>query len=115
MEAIPAAGLAPDDVIAKLEKHKPAGNGKLWGGIYHEYEGDLTKLQNEVWGAYNCSNTLYPQVWPALRKFEAEIVRMTLDMVGASKSCAGLFSSGGTESIMIAVLAYREWGRSKGI
>ena len=40
---------------------------------------------------------------------------MTLDMVGASKSCAGLFSSGGTESIMIAVLAYREWGRSKGI
>ena len=57
MEAIPAAGLAPDDVIAKLEKHKPAGNGKLWGGIYHEYEGDLTKLQNEVWGAYNCSNT----------------------------------------------------------
>ena len=35
--------------------------------------------------------------------------------VGGSSTCVGLFTSGGTESIMIAVLAYREWGISKGI
>jgi sphinganine-1-phosphate aldolase len=40
---------------------------------------------------------------------------MTLDMVGGGvgTGCVGLLSSGGTESIMLAVLAYREYGRTK--
>jgi len=35
-------------------------------------------------------------------------------LTGDNKSC-GIITSGGTESIMTAMLAYREWGRKKGI
>lgn len=59
---------------------------------------------------------LYPDVFPGARKFEAEIVAMVLDMLhGSSCRAVGLLSSGGTESILLAILAYREQGRQRGI
>ena len=62
------------------------------------------------------SNMLYPDVFPGARKFEAEIVAMVLDMLhGSSANAVGLLSSGGTESILLAILAYREQGKKRGI
>jgi sphinganine-1-phosphate aldolase len=46
---------------------------------------------------------------------ETEIIRMTLDLFNAPKEACGLISSGGTESILLAMIAYREWGKKKGI
>ena len=40
---------------------------------------------------------------------------MTLNLVHAKPTSVGLLSSGGTESILLAILAYREQGRKKGI
>lgn len=40
---------------------------------------------------------------------------MTLNLFNAPQDACGLTTSGGTESILIAMLAYREWGRQKGI
>jgi sphinganine-1-phosphate aldolase len=40
---------------------------------------------------------------------------MTLDLFNGPQDSCGLCTSGGTESIMIAMLAYREWGKKKGI
>ena len=48
---------------------------------------------------------------PSSTKFEAEIIAMTLDLLGArhlATQPAGLVTSGGTGSITHAVLAYRE-------
>ena len=89
---------------------------KQWGGIYHEPNSELTMLQAQVWAAFNTSNALYPEVFPSLRRFEAEIVSMTLGIVhGHECGAVGLLSSGGTESVLIAALAYRELGRKRGI
>lgn len=47
---------------------------------------------------------------------EAEVIKMTLDLFNGTPECVGLTTSGGTESIIMAMLAYREWGRKeKGI
>lgn len=40
---------------------------------------------------------------------------MSLDLYHAPPDAAGLITSGGTESIFLATLAYREQGRKKGI
>lgn len=40
---------------------------------------------------------------------------MTLDLYHAPPDAAGLITSGGTESIFLSVLAYREQGRRRGI
>jgi sphinganine-1-phosphate aldolase len=40
---------------------------------------------------------------------------MTLDLHNAPEGACGLAPSGGTESILIAMLAYRQWGKDRGI
>lgn len=50
---------------------------------------------------------------------ESEIIEMTASLFHCPKvrgeSSAGIVTSGGTESILLAVLSYRSWGRAKGI
>ena len=54
---------------------------------------------------YLLSNPLHPDIFPEVRKMEAEVVRMILDMYNAPPEAAGTTSSGGTESILIACKA----------
>ena len=117
---IPLTGLPSAAVEArvsemiKAEVEKSAG--KRWGGVYHESGTSLSTLQGRVWSNYVDTNALYPKVFPSLRKFEAEIVAMTLSMVGGREvGACGLLASGGTEAVMLAILSYREQGRLKGI
>ena len=64
---------------------------------------------------YCVSNPLHPDVFPAVRKMEAEIVAMCLKMYN-NPNGAGVTTSGGTESIIMAVKTYRDWARAtKGI
>lgn len=47
---------------------------------------------------------------------EAEIVSMCLKMYRAPQGSAGVMTSGGTESIIMSIKAYRDWARKvKGI
>jgi hypothetical protein len=58
---------------------------------------------------------LSPDVFPAIRKMEAEIVSQCLHMF-SNPTGAGATTSGGTESILLACKSYRDWGRKvKGI
>jgi len=62
------------------------------------------------------SNPLHPDVFPAVRKMEAEIVAMVLKLYNAPDTGAGVVTSGGTESIIMALKTYRDWARkTKGI
>ena len=73
------------------------------------------------------SNPLHPDVWPSGAKFEAEIVAMTVGMLGdgqeaggedasgedAGGEMVGTVTSGGTESILLAMKTYRDWARAR--
>lgn len=61
------------------------------------------------------SNPLHVVEFANITQLEAEIIRMTLNMFNAPQDACGLTTSGGTESILLAMLAYREWGRKRGI
>jgi len=68
------------------------------------------------------SNPLHPDVFPSVRKMEAEVVSMCLDLFngdaaesGRGQACGGM-TSGGTESILMAIKAYRDMAKAtKGI
>lgn len=89
--------------------------GTLSGAVYHG--GDQhTDMVNRVMEMYQWSNPLHVDVFGAPRKMEAEIVAMVLNMYnGASRpgSC-GALTSGGTESIGMAMKSYRDWARARG-
>ncbi len=72
----------------------------------------------EAFGLYGHVNALQRDMCPSQTRFEGEIIAMTLDMLNAdaarpdAQPC-GSVTSGGTESILSAVLAYREHGRNE--
>ncbi|KAL4078210.1 pyridoxal phosphate-dependent transferase [Scleroderma yunnanense] len=89
-------------------------DGKLSGAVYHGGT-DLTRVIFAACERYAVSNPLHPDVFPAVRKMEAEIVSMCLRLYN-NPDGAGTMTSGGTESIVMAVKTYRDWARSvKGV
>lgn len=85
------------------------------GGIYHVEGDDLWEIQNRATALYNCSNALYPGVFTGVRKFEAEVVRMLVTMLRGDDTACGTLTSGGTESVLLAVYAYRGLAQQRGI
>ncbi len=117
---LPPRGLGVDVVesaaAAMVDAEMALSAGRKWAGVYHTAASELSELQGRVWSRFVCTNALYPQVNPSVRKFEAEIVQMTLGIVhGPEAGAVGLLASGGTEAVLLAALAYREDGRRRGI
>ena len=76
---------------------------------------ELEKIIVTAFQRYCVANPLHPDVFPAVRKMEAEIVSMCLNLYH-NPDGAGTMTSGGTESIIMAVKTYRDWARAvKGI
>jgi len=58
-------------------------------------------------------NALSPMAFPSLKKFETEVISMAVDLFGGDNRCCGSMTSGGTESLLMAVKTYRDWARDK--
>lgn len=93
-------------------KHTRWEDGRVSGAVYHGGN-ELLELQSEVMKQFGVANPIHPDVFPATRKMEAEVVAMVLAMFNAPPSAAGCTTSGGSESIMVAVLAAREKARAE--
>jgi len=117
---IPAQGRARADILREIETMQAQEEahwreGFVSGAVYH---GDQEHIEflNRVYALHSQSNPLHADVWPSASKFEAEIVRMTANMLNGGEEVVGTVSSGGTESILLAMKAYRDWAReTKGI
>ena len=121
---LPADGLARDEVTSLVERLAAAEEG-TWrqgyasGAVYHG-DPEHVAFLSRVYTAHSQSNPLHPDLWPSATKFEAEIVAMTASMLSAGHApgtpVVGTVSSGGTESILLAMKAYRDHAReSRGI
>lgn len=81
--------------------------GKASGAIYHGGE-ELLSTLTEAYSLFALSNPLHPELFPCVRKMESEVVRMTLSLFNGDKDSCGSMTSGGTESILMAIKAYRD-------
>ncbi len=113
---LPEASRPIDEVIADLESKRAHDvrwqDGRTFGMIYdggptvHEVAERAAKL-------YLHENALNTKAFPSLGAIQAEVVRWTADLLHGPQSVAGFMTSGGTESILCAVLAARERGRKE--
>jgi glutamate/tyrosine decarboxylase-like PLP-dependent enzyme len=118
-ERLPGQGLPRQEILTEMERLKSIEEqhwkeGFVSGAVYH---GDQTHIDfmNKIYALHSQINSLHPDVWPSASKFEAEIVSMTAGMLGADKTSdpiVGVVSSGGTESILLAMKTYRDWARA---
>lgn len=74
----------------------------------------LERLQQEAYMTFWTENNLGQRAFPSLARLEGEVVEMALSLMQAPEGAAGSFTSGGSESIFLAMLAARERaGKSK--
>jgi glutamate/tyrosine decarboxylase-like PLP-dependent enzyme len=114
-EQLPAQGRDRADVLADLEAmaahERPRWeDGYASGAVYHGDPQHIAFLAQAA-AVHSQSNPLHVDLWPSTTKLEAEIVAMTADLLGAGRTpdeIAGVVTSGGTESIMLAVKAHRD-------
>ncbi len=85
--------------------------GKVSGAIYHGGD-DLTEVMGHAFTLFALSNPLHPELFPSVRNMEAEVVSWSCRLFNGGDKACGTMSSGGTESILLACRAYREYGRT---
>lgn len=120
---IPSAGIERNTILKEMKKllkrETPKWKeGFVSGAVYHGDESHIDFL-NRVYALNSQSNPLHSDVWPSTVKYEAEIISMTANMLGADRadipgdSVCGVVCSGGTEGIMLAMKTYRDIAREK--
>ncbi|KAL8755896.1 MAG: hypothetical protein Q9199_003323 [Rusavskia elegans] len=109
---LPKEAWNDQQVSAELEKlgdmkHTRWEDGRVSGAVYHG-EDSLINVQVEAFRRFMVANPIHPDVFPGVRKMEAEIVAMVLALFNAPPGAAGVTTSGGTESILMACMSARQ-------
>jgi glutamate/tyrosine decarboxylase-like PLP-dependent enzyme len=74
---------------------------------------DVSAVQKEAYALYMSENGLGPLAFPSLKQMEDEVVGMGLNLLHAPEGAKGTITSGGTDSITMAVKAARDFARSE--
>jgi glutamate/tyrosine decarboxylase-like PLP-dependent enzyme len=111
-DRLPDRGRDRTDILADLEamasrERTRWEDGHASGAVYHG-DPDHVAFLAQAYALHSQHNPLHVDLWPSTTKLEAEIVAMTADMLGGGEDVAGVVSSGGTESILLAVKAHRD-------
>jgi glutamate/tyrosine decarboxylase-like PLP-dependent enzyme len=107
---IPQTGRAPDDVLGDLRARHEADvdwrRGRVFSLVYHA--GDAhEQLVKAAHAEYGSANLLNPMAFKSLKQLEKELVEMAGSLMNG-RGIVGTVTSGGTESILCAVAAYRD-------
>ncbi len=110
----PPRGRSKDEILAEMRAardHDVAWrNGRVFGLVYQLGE-DVEDLLQRAYTLFFAENGLNPAAFPSLRKFETEVVAMTASLLGGDENTVGTMTSGGTESLLMAVKTARDWAR----
>ena len=124
-ECLPEKGRDKDDIFRDLsimaeEENAKWKTGRVSGTFYHAGDEHLSFLNN-VFGLFSHENTIQFDLCPSMFKMESEILAMTAKMLNGEAVKAhhpedqvcGTLTSGGTESILMAIKAYRDRARTE--
>ncbi|MCP3941867.1 MAG: aspartate aminotransferase family protein [Desulfobacteraceae bacterium] len=116
LSALPKKSRNGTDILNEM---KNLGNGdakwregKTWSLIYY-VDQEHTNFLKEAHNLFLSENFLNPMAFLSLKKFETDIIRMTADLLNGGKNAVGSITSGGTESILLAIKTYRDYAKKK--
>ena len=113
----PETGLPRDTVFEELAA-MAQGDADWRGGRVPLYvfgaDAEIAGIGRDAFMAYFTENALgAKRAFPSLRRMEEEVVAMALDLYHAPSGATGNMTSGGTESIVMAVKACRDFNRAR--
>ncbi len=81
--------------------------GKAAVYVFHSGD-DVMQVAHDAYGMFIAENGLGPAAFPSLKRMESEVVSMALSLQQAPDGAAGCMTSGGSESILLAIKACRD-------
>jgi len=114
--SLPEKGYDREMLLSEMraEKQKDANwrEGKTWSLVYHKDQ-QHEEFIKQAYSSYFSENYLNPMAFSSLRRYEHEVVRMCSDLLNGDSNVVGTITSGGTESILLAIKSYRDRARQK--
>ena len=108
---MPPKGWSAVDVFEGLEAMRTRDvrwrEGRAFSLAYHA-GAEALAVAEEAYRRFSGENALSTDAFPSLKQIQAEVVAMAGVWLGATPSSAGFMTSGGTESILMAVKAARD-------
>lgn len=104
--------MTPEEIRARLSELQsldvPRHGGSTFAYVYDSGRPDVDALGLEALAMFGESNGLDPTAFPSLLAMEKDLVAMAASFVGAPEGVVGTVTSGGTESILLAVQTARD-------
>jgi sphinganine-1-phosphate aldolase len=113
---IPAHGLSKGEIFERMEAYRAGDvnwrDGRTWAYIYDPGP-EAEEVIKRAYMMFLSENALDPTVFPSAVRFENELVAMAAAHLNGDDEVVGNFTSGGTESIILAVKTARDYFRAR--
>jgi sphinganine-1-phosphate aldolase len=114
--ALPTVGMGRDEVFDQLDAMKVGDvrwrDGRAFTLAYNAGP-EVIAVAEEAYRRFSTENALNTDAFPSLRRIQAEVVDIVAGWLEVGPDGAGFMTSGGTESLLLAVKAARERGRAE--
>jgi sphinganine-1-phosphate aldolase len=117
---LPQIGFSSEAILNEFKKMSQYStikyrDGRVSGATYSN-NNNLDKMLEKLFPYFNKSNALYTNLYPCVRKMEQECIAIMIKLFNGTKDTCGAFTSGGTDSILMACKTYRDYAlKEKGI
>jgi glutamate/tyrosine decarboxylase-like PLP-dependent enzyme len=114
----PKTGRPATDLLSELDELRVNDidwkHGHAFSLAYYAGD-DVYALAQQAYAKFLSANALNVGAFPSLRKMQNDVVRWVVDLLHGGNEAAGFMTSGGTESLLMAVKAARTRGKQRGI
>jgi glutamate/tyrosine decarboxylase-like PLP-dependent enzyme len=113
---LPEVGRSADELMESLRSYAAGDadwrHGRVPAFVFRGGTDDVSEVGKAAYSLYFSENALgAKRAFPSVKRMEQEIVEIGLDLFHAPADATGYFSTGGTESILMAVKACRDFER----
>jgi glutamate/tyrosine decarboxylase-like PLP-dependent enzyme len=113
---LPERGQPHTEVLAELDAMASGDadwrGARTWSLVYHAGD-EHARFLKEAYGRFFSENGLNPMAFRSLKRLETEVVQMAAGLMRGGPATVGLMTAGGTESILLAMKAYRDRARRR--
>ncbi|WP_405150706.1 aspartate aminotransferase family protein [Sphaerisporangium sp. NBC_01403] len=109
---LPENGRTAEELLAEIARLRrddlPVRGGKVTAYVYDTGRPEVHEAAARAYFEMLEVNTLDPTAFPSIVAMEKQVVGAVAELLGGGPHTPGIFTSGGTESIMLAVKAARD-------
>jgi glutamate/tyrosine decarboxylase-like PLP-dependent enzyme len=101
------------EMLSRGSKDAKWRDGKTAVYVFNAGE-DIAEVQKQAYAAFMSENGLGPLAFPSLAQMEKDVISMALGLLHGPEGATGAITSGGTDSITMALKAARDCARACG-